>query len=493
MKASESATSGSPLSPAPSRLTVYLLGSTLVAALGGLLFGFDTAVISGTTDNLKVVFGLQSPWLGLSGEFWLGFTVASALIGTIVGSIAVGRPTDSLGRRTVLIAIAVLYFVSALGSALAWQWASFVAFRFIGGLAIGGASVVSPMYIAEIAPARYRGRLVAITQFNVVAGILLAFFSNYLIARLNLGVNEWRWMFGVVAIPSAAFFGLLFLTPNSPRWLVARGRVDEAGGVFRRLGVDDVASEIGEIQASLDMSHHSLREPLFRKEFVRPILLAVAIAAFNQLSGINALMYYAPAIFKMAGADKSTALLQAVAVGGTNLLFTMAALLIIDHFGRRRLMLVGSIGYILSLGSTAWAFYTYGDAFAAVVKATDAGTPIPAAATAAASTGSIVVLVGLLVFIASHAFGQGAVIWVFISEIFPNRVRARGQALGSFTHWFMAALISWTFPVIAARSGGHAFAFYTAMMVLQLVWVLLVMPETKGVSLEQIQRRLGIR
>jgi len=307
---------------------------------------------------------------------------------------------------------------------------------------------------------------VAITQFNVVAGILLAFFSNYLIARLNLGVTEWRWRFGVVAIPSAAFFGLLFLTPNSPRWLVARGRVDEAGGVFRRLGVDDVASEIGEIQASLDMSHHSLREPLFRKEFVRPILLAVAIAAFNQLSGINALMYYAPAIFKMAGADKSTALLQAVAVGGTNLLFTMAALLIIDHFGRRRLMLVGSIGYIASLAAAAYSFY--------------------------ANAGGMLLLASLIVFTAAHAFGQGAVIWVFISEIFPTRVRARGQALGSFTHWTMATAITFAFPMIAARSGGQIFTFFAVCMVGQLLWVLLVMPETKGVSLEKIQELLGI-
>jgi MFS transporter, SP family, xylose:H+ symportor len=483
-----------PLSGLPrARVNAYLFGSTLVAALGGLLFGFDTAVISGTTDALKVVFQLHADWLGLPGTFWLGFTVASALIGTIVGSIAVGRPTDTYGRRAVLMAIAVLYFVSALGSAFPWNWASFVFFRFVGGLAIGGASVVSPMYIAEISPAAFRGRLVAVTQFNIVLGILLAFFSNYLISQMDFGASEWRWMFGVVAVPSAAFFCLLFLTPNSPRWLMAQGRSDEARAVFRRLGAADVEGELREIQASLDIAHHSLREPFFCRAYLRPIGLAVAIAAFNQLSGINALMYYAPAIFKMAGADKGTALLQAVAVGGTNLLFTMAAMLIIDHFGRRRLMLIGSIGYILSLGSTAWAFYTYGDAFAAVAKAAEAGGDVPATLAASAAVGSVTVLVSLLVFIASHAFGQGAVIWVFISEIFPNRVRARGQALGSFTHWIMAAAISWTFPMIAAASGGHTFAFYAAMMVLQLLWVLLVMPETKGVSLEQIQRKMGIK
>ena len=274
---------------------------------------------------------------------------------------------------------------------------------------------------------------------------------------------------------------------------MAQNRPDEARAVFERLGAEDVEGEIREIQASLDLMHHTLREPFFCKAYIRPILLAVAIAAFNQLSGINALIYYAPAIFKMAGADKGSSLLQSVAVGGTNLLFTMAALAIIDHFGRRRLMIVGSIGYILSLGCVACAFYVYGGAFAAVAEAAKAKIEVPAAVLAESTTGSIVVLASLLVFIASHAFGQGAVIWVFISEIFPNRVRARGQALGSFTHWFMAAAISWTFPMFASASGGHAFAFYAAMMIGQLFWVLFIMPETKGVSLEQIQRKLGIR
>jgi sugar porter (SP) family MFS transporter len=488
----------------------YLIGCTLVAALGGLLFGFDTAVISGTTDALKAVFGLHEAWLGMSGSFWLGFTVAVALIGTVIGSIVVGKPADRLGRRSVLLLIGVLYFVSAVGSALAWDWTSFLLFRFIGGIGVGGASVVSPMYIAEISPARYRGRLVAVTQFNIVFGILLAFFSNYLIAQLDFGPTEWRWMFGVEAIPAAVFFFLLFLVPRSPRWLLAQSHVDEARAVLTRLGTDagSVEDEICEIQASLDLAHHTLEEPFFRRAYLKPILLAVAIAAFNQLSGINALMYYAPHIFEMAGAGKNLALLQTVAVGGTNLLFTMAALLVIDHFGRRKLMLVGSIGYILSLGSTAAAFYAYNAQFQAVIKAADALAKLKEAAagvvaiaaaeatlaqvTPQAAVGGTVVLVSLMVFIASHAFGQGAVIWVFISEMFPNRVRARGQALGSFTHWIMAAGISWTFPIVAAKSGGHTFAFYAAMMVLQLLWVIWIMPETKGVPLEQIQKEMGI-
>lgn len=455
------------------RLSGYLILSTLVAALGGLLFGFDTAVISGTTEALREIAESVAPTIAQLSpatvvDFLLGFTISSALIGTIIGSVLVSWPADAIGRRGVLVILAVIFFVSAIGCALSWNWGSLVLFRFIGGLAVGGASVVSPLYIAEVAPARYRGRLVAITQFNIVLGILLAYLSNYLIGLLHLGEVEWRWMFGVMAIPSAAFFGLLFFTPQSPRWLVAKRRGDEAREVLLRCGTPPAAAdrEIAEIQASLDVDHHTLDEPFFSAKYAKPIGLAVAIAMFNQLSGINALIYYTAYIFKMAGAETESALLQSVIVGLTNLVFTMAAMTVIDHFGRRRLMLVGSIGYIASLSAAAYAFYT--------------------------GTGGILLLVSLLVFIASHAFGQGAVIWVFIGEIFPNRVRARGQALGSFTHWFMAALISWTFPMIAARSGGHAFAFYALCMVGQLLWVLFLMPETKGISLEQIQRRLGI-
>jgi SP family xylose:H+ symportor-like MFS transporter len=453
--------------PAPASLTGTLIGSAIVAALGGLLFGFDTVVISGTTEALKSVFRLS--------ESTLGFTVAIALIGTIFGSILAGRPSEVWGRKKALIVLAILYFVTSLGSALAWDWYSFLVFRFFGGVAVGGASVVSPLYIAEISPAKYRGRLVAIQQFNVVLGILLAFLSNYLIVRMHLGATEWRWMLGVLAAPSALFFLLLFPTPESPRWLIGRGRTDEARAVLTRLGVDrgGVDREVAEIRASIDPEHHKEGDSLFRPAYRRPVLLAMAIAAFNQLSGINAILYYAPQIFKMAGANVDSALLQAVAVGGTNLVFTMLAMLIIDQFGRRRLMLVGSVGYLISLGMTAWAFYRYGTNF----------TP----------TGNAVVLAGLMLFIASHAFSQGSVIWVFISEIFPNRVRASGQALGSTTHWVMAALISWTFPIIAVRTGGgNAFAFYAAMMFLQLLWAWFLMPETKGVPLEAIQKELGI-
>ena len=447
-------------------MTRALLSATIIAALGGFLFGFDTAVISGTTEQLQIVFDLSSAALG--------FTVAGALIGTVVGALLAGKPADLLGRRASLTLIAVLYFVSAVGSGLAWDWYSFLLFRFLGGIGVGGASVVSPMYIAEISPARYRGRLVAVTQLNIVLGILVAYFSNYLIAGFALGAAEWRWMFGIEALPAAAFFFLLFLTPFSPRWLVAQGRPAEARSVLRALGSDagGVEDEVREIQASLALERHSLQEPLFQEVYRQPIQLAVLIAVFNQLSGINALMYYAPHIFRLAGADENSALLQAVAVGGTNLVFTMAALAVIDRIGRRKLMVAGSIGYILSLSVTAAAFHAYGTDFN--------------------EFGSAVVLASLLVFIASHAFGQGAVIWVFLSEIFPNRVRARGQALGSSTHWVMAALISWTFPIVADISGAHVFAFYAAMMVLQLLWVLRVMPETKGVPLEEIQKRFGI-
>lgn len=447
--------------------TTFLLRSTIVAALGGLLFGFDTAVISGTTDALTEVYNLTS--------FSLGFTVASAMIGTIIGAIAVGYPADRWGRRNTLIVLAVFYFVSAVGSAIAWDWISFLLFRFLGGLAVGGASVVSPMYISEISPARVRGRMVAVTQFNIVFGILLAYFSNYLIAWSDLfGELAWRWMFGVEAFPAAAFFFLLFANPYSPRWLLVKKRKEEAVRVLTLLGTDtdNVAEEVKAIEESLDLVHHSMQEKFYCKKYIKPIILVVLIAMFNQLSGINALMYYAPHIYKMAGAGKNEALLQGVAVGGTSLIFTMIAMAIIDHFGRKKLMYFGSIGYIISLTTVTVVFYQYGTEFT--------------------STGSQLVLAGLLLFIASHAFGQGAVIWVFISEIFPNRVRARGQALGSFTHWVFAAAISWIFPEIADISGGFAFAVFAFMMVLQLLFVIFMMPETKGVPLEEIQKKLGI-
>lgn len=496
-----------------------LISATVIAALGGLLFGFDTAVISGTTDALRHVFELDVSFLGFQG-FWLGFTVASALIGTIIGAMTAGWPADRLGRRTTLILIAVLYFVSAVGSALAWNWHSFLIFRLLGGLGVGGASVVSPLYIAEISPARFRGRLVAVTQFNICFGIMAAYFSNAAVMACDFGPLEWRWMFAVEAVPAAVFFLLLWLTPRSPRWLVTQGLTDEARKVLGLVGTDSnsVDEEIEEIQASLNLSHHNIKEPFFRRKYSKPIMLAVAIAAFNQLSGINAVLYYAPAVFKMAGAGEASSLMQSTAIGFVLTVFTMIALTLIDRLGRRTLMIIGSLGYIASLGVIAWVFYAYDAEFKAALDANEvlaqAETALQAAtgtealasaesvlaqavaqaetATVALGHGGTIILVGLMVFIAAHAFGQGTVIWVFISEIFPNRVRARGQALGSFTHWFMAAVISQTFPMIADKSGGNAFAFYCAMMVLQLLWVLMIMPETKGIPLEQIQKKLGI-
>ena len=448
-----------------SRPTLIL--SAVVAALGGFLFGFDTAVISGTTHWLEDFFQLS--------KATLGFTVASAIIGTVAGSLIVGKPADVIGRRNVLYILALLYLLSALGSAMANNWTMFLIYRFLGGIAVGGSSVVAPMYIAEITPARLRGRMVAIVQANVVTGMLIAYLSNYFIASLELGLVEWRWMFGVEAIPAFLFFVLLFFIPLSPRWLMAKGREQEAAGVLEKCGTDNgsVEEEISEIRASLDMESDHRKEWFFSVKYMKPILLAMAIAVFNQLSGINAVLYYAPHIFRMAGAGSNSALLQSVAIGGTFVVFTMLALSIIDRFGRKKLMIIGSLGYIISLAVTAWAFYTYGTEFS--------------------QAGGKVVLISILIFVASHSFGQGTVIWVFISEVFPNRVRAKGQALGSFTHWIMAAAISWTFPIIADISGGHTFAFYAICMVGQLIWVIFVMPETKGLSLEEIQKRMGIK
>jgi SP family xylose:H+ symportor-like MFS transporter len=467
-----------------------LIFSALIAALGGLLFGFDTAVISGAEQKLQMVF---QPAEGLSESaraFWHGFLVASALIGTVIGSVVVGKPADVYGRKSVMFMLAILYFISAVGCATAWDWYSFVIFRFIGGLGVGGASVVSPMYIAEISPAKLRGRLVALAQFNIVLGILLAYLSNYLIVQFGLGATagvEWRWMFGVQAFPAVLYWMLLFLCPRSPRWLVAKGRVDEARAVLQQLTTTDhgsagVDEELAAITKSIDLEHHDLKEPFFQRKFSGPILLAFAIAAFNQLSGINAILYYSKRIFESAGFDASASLLSSVGLGLVNLVFTMAAMLVIDQVGRRKLMLVGSIGYILSLAAIAWAFYAQSELVSGDNEITRR----------LSSSGGTVVLIGLVVFIAAHAFGQGAVIWVFISEIFPNRLRARGQAFGSFVHWIFAAVISQTFPLIAERSGGNVFAFYCICMVGQLLWVLFVMPETKGIPLEEIQARMKI-
>jgi SP family arabinose:H+ symporter-like MFS transporter len=443
--------------PSVMSLNPSLLKSTGVAGLGGLLFGFDTAVISGTTRALTQVYQLS--------PFFLGVTVTSALVGTIFGSMLAGIPGDRLGRRDSLRILAILYLVSSLGCAFAWSWTALVIFRFIGGLGIGGSSVLAPMYIAELAPAKLRGRLVGFFQFNVVLGILVAYFSNYLVGLSHLGASEWRWKFGIPAVPALFFFLMLFGIPRSPRWLVKKGRIAEARDVLRLIGEENYEQELQDIVQSIDTEHAS-SDALFSRKYRLPILLAVSIGMFNQLSGINAILYYLNDIFKAAGFSTVSGDLQAVAIGGTNLIFTMIAMSIIDRVGRKTLLLVGSVGTALCLGGVAYIFLT-------------------------ARHESL--LVWLLVgFIAFFAFSQGAVIWVYIGEVFPNQVRAKGQSLGSFSHWFMNGLISLTFPLLAASSGAYPFVFFSMMMVLQFFVVAFFYPETKGVSLEEMQRKLGI-
>ena len=439
-------------------INAYLLRSTAVAALGGLLFGFDTAVIAGATHQLTEAYQLSPGALGL--------TVASALWGTILGALFAGIPGDRFGRRDSLRAMAVLYVISALGCAVAWDWYSLVFFRAIGGLGIGGSSVLGPMYIAEIAPAKWRGRLVGFFQFNVVGGILLAYLSNYIIGLEGFGEAEWRWKLGVSAIPAILFFLLLFGIPRSPRWLIKKKRIDEARAVLIQIGEQNVEAELQDIRASLDVEHGHADEPLFQRKYRLPIFLAVSIGMFNQLSGINAILYYLNDIFAKAGFSKVSGDLQAVAIGATNLLFTIIAMSVIDKLGRKTLLLVGAVGTTACLAGVAFIFST--------AKREDW-------------------LVWLLVgYIAFFAFSQGAVIWVYLSEVFPNRVRAKGQSLGSATHWIMNALISGIFPVMAKTSGAIPFVFFSVMMVVQFFVVLSLYPETKGASLEELQRELGI-
>ncbi len=430
----------------------------MVAALGGLLFGFDTAVIAGTTQSLRATYMLS--------PLYLGITVSSALWGTIIGSLLVGIPGERYGRRDSLRAIAILYLVSALGCAFAWSWPALIVFRFVGGIAIGGSSVLGPMYIAEISPAKWRGRLVGFFQFNVVLGILLAYLSNYLVGLAPLGANEWRWKLGVTAFPAALFFLMLFAIPRSPRWLVKKGRVEEARTILQMTGEQNYEQELREIVDSIHLEQSGEREPLFRAKYSLPIFLAVSIGMFNQLSGINAILYYLNDIFAHAGFSKVSGDIQAVAVGVTNLLFTMLAMSVIDRIGRKTLLLIGSVGTAACLAGVSAVFFTGRHEN---------------------------LLVWLLVgYIAFFAFSQGAVIWVYISEVFPNRVRAKGQSLGTFSHWFMNALISGIFPLMAASSGAYPFVFFAIMMVVQFFVVLFMYPETKGTSLEEMQRRLGI-
>lgn len=438
-------------------LNSTLLKSTVVAALGGLLFGFDTAVIAGATAQLTRFFDLTPGGLGL--------TVAVALWGTVMGALLAGFPGDRFGRRDSLRAIAILYLGSALGCAFAWDWYWLMLFRFLGGLAIGGSSVLGPMYIAEIAPAKWRGRLVGFFQFNVVAGILLAYFSNYVAGLMSLGMTEWRWKLGVSAVPAGLFFLMLFLIPRSPRWLVEKGRTGEAREVLDLIGEEHVDAELNDMIAAAQLEHQYGQERLFSARNRFPVFLAVSIAMFNQLSGINAILYYLNDIFARAGFSKVSGDLQAVAIGATNLLFTILAMSIIDRVGRRTLMIAGSIGTAASLAGVASIFWT---------------------------ARHEELLVWLLIgFIASFAFSQGAVIWVYISEVFPTAVRAKGQSLGSSTHWIMNALISWGFPIVAASSKAAPFAFFAAMMALQLFVVLAVYPETKGVTLEDMEKKLA--
>jgi sugar porter (SP) family MFS transporter len=431
---------------------------SIVVALGGFLFGFDTAVISGAEQ------AIQSYWTLNSVEH--GLTVSIALIGTVLGSLLGSIPCERIGRRNTLMVIAAIYLFSSLGTAFATNWYVFLLFRFLGGLGVGASSVTAPVYISEIAPAEKRGRLVALFQFNIVLGILLSYFSNYLIGQE--GETAWRWMLGVQAFPSLLFLILLQLVPESPRWLILRkGKVEEASAVLKEIMPVGYEVEIENIKNNrLQNSASAGVNQLLSRKYRFPVFLAVAFAVFNQVSGINAIIYYAPRIFEMTGLGRNSSLLSTVGIGVVNFIFTLIALQFIDRIGRKTLMLIGSVGLISTLGLVAQAFYTQNFSGWAVT-------------------------VYLLVYIAFFAFSQGAVIWVFIAEIFPNQVRAKGQTLGSFTHWIMAAIIAFSFPMLAEKmGGGNTFLFFSIMMVLQLLFVWKVMPETKGKSLEQIEKSL---
>ncbi len=446
-----------------------VIRSAIVAAVGGLIFGFDTAVISGANAALKKQFNLD--------DGGLGATVAIATVGTIIGALIGGRSADRFGRRKLLFFIGILYVLGALGTALAPSHLVLMIFRFVGGLGVGLSSVCAPIYTAEIAPAKVRGRLVGLVQFNIVLGILVAYLSNYII---DLIVHDqeiaWRWMLGVMVVPSVLFLVFLVAVPETPRWLMARGHEEKAIAISRRLcnTVEESDEQIQEIRDQLAAAgSQATLSQFFTRRYFKVIALAFFIAMFNQLSGINAILYYAPEVMKQAGADDNAALLMSVGVGLMNLIATMAALTVIDRIGRRSLMIVGSIGYLVSMGFLTAVMFMFQGHFN--------------------STSSTLVLIGLLVFIAAHAFGQGSVIWVFISEIFPTRVRGLGQSLGSLTHWVFAAITTYAFPpIIGAWGGGWAFSVFLVCMFGQLVWVLTKMPETKGIPLEEMEDKLGL-
>jgi sugar porter (SP) family MFS transporter len=430
---------------------------SLVSALAGFLFGFDTVVISGAEKTIQTLWGLGA---GLHG-----IAMASALYGTVLGSLLGSWPTDRFGRKQTLLWIGVLYLISAIGTALAPGVYIFIVARFIGGLGIGISTVAAPLYISEIAPPKYRGRLAGMFQFNIVFGILIAFLSNALLA--GIGENAWRWMLGVAAVPSLLYTVLCFGIPESPRWLLGRGERTKGLEVLQLIQPEASTGELTLLADNIVAASSSTRGDSARfwsRQLKTPILLAFLIAFFNQMSGINAILYFAPRIFELTGLGAKAALLQSVGIGLTNLVFTFVGLWLIDRLGRRTLLFIGSFGYILSLGLVAWAFFTEHYS---------------------------IVPVCIFAFIAAHAIGQGAVIWVFISEIFPNRYRAEGQSLGSFTHWFFAALLTTFFPkMVTAFPPGWVFLFFCSMMVLQLVWVKMMVPETKGVPLEEMADRL---
>ncbi len=424
---------------------------SITVGLGGLLFGMDTAVISGAEQDIQKLWNLDNWQHGLA--------IAMALYGTVVGAAFGGIPADRFGRKKTLLWIGILFFFSAIGTALANDVNLFMIFRFIGGLSIGASSVVAPVYISEIAPAKYRGRMVISFQMNIVFGILLAYVSNYL---LEGGADDWRWMLGIVAIPALVFSIMMLFTPETPRWLLLN-KGDEAGArTVLSITEENIDQAVKEIKESA--SKTEIKETFFDRKYSFPILLAFLFAFFNQASGINAVIYYAPRIFEMTGLGKESAMISTTGIGVFNLIFTVMGWFLIDRFGRKILMYIGSIGYIVSLALIALAFYNESYAYVPFY---------------------------VFAFIGAHAIGQGSVIWVFISEIFPNSVRASGMAWGSLTHWVFAAIITNIFPILADKFGGFPiFAFFSFMMVLQLLYVKFLMPETKGVSLEDLQKRL---
>jgi len=444
-------------------LNKYILRSTFVGALGGLLFGFDTAVISGTTAGLTHAFGLTVSQLGI--------TVSIALWGTVLGALTAGSLGQKYGPREMLRLTAILYLVSSIGCAFAPNWDLLLVARFLGGLGIGGSSVLGPVYIAELAPGHLRGRLVGTFQINIVIGILLAYLSNYLISLANLGATEWRWELGVAAFPALLFFVMLFTIPPSSRWLTTQGRFEEARQVLVTMGSPNPEAELREVRESLHLELSQKSTSLFerlngRLRYSKPIFLAIAIGAFNQLSGINAILYYLNDIFTAAGFSRMSGNLQAVAIGLMNLLATFVGMALIDRLGRKKLLLIGAAGTTVCLSGVAAIFFTHRH--------------------------QALLVVALVAYIGFFAISQGAVIWVYIAEVFPTRVRNKGQSVGSGTHWVMNAILSYAFPVIALRSGAYPFVFFAAMMVVQFFVVLFFFPETKQVSLEELQKQLKI-